>query len=178
MAYHGELPSMNEEGTVLRRSSDEGRTWSEAKPISPDNGNAHAANNACFRRLKSGRLVLSSREYIDGVRSIPSTGDILAIWCRGLTGRTPLNSAVSRDGGKTWSPVKLLDRSEYHGYGYTSVDYMGGRVVITTMRYPLFSSIERFQVQPGYTDMLFLSLPVEWFYRMPERGGTLLPATP
>ncbi len=267
MAYHGELPSMNEEGTVLRRSSDEGRTWSEAKPISPDNGNAHAANNACFRRLKSGRLVLSSREYIDGIRwpyalysdddgetwiagrkvpapeltpkqvqgqnvneptigqlsdgrllmmmrsiaggnffaysedegetwakpylsplrgvvapgyvgTIPSTGDVLAIWCRGLTGRTPLNSAVSRDGGKTWSPVKLLDRSEYHGYGYTSVDHVGDRVVITTMRYPLFSSIERFQVQPGYTDLLFLSLPVEWFYRMPERGGTLLPATP
>lgn len=257
MAYHGEMPSMKEEGTLLRRSSDEGRTWSEARQISPDNGNPHAANNDCFRRLKSGRILLSSREYIDGVRwpyalysdddgetwiagkntpapdltlrqvegqnvneptiselpdgrllmkmrsiagghffsysedqgetwskpylsplrgivapgyvgTIPSTGDTLAIWSRGLTGRTPLNSAVSRDGGETWSPVKYLDRSEYHGYGYTSVDFVGDRVVITTMRYPQFSSIERFVVQPGYSDLLFLSLPVEWFYRLPD----------
>ena len=256
MAYHGESPSMQEEGTLLRRSIDEGRTWSEARRISPDNENVHAANNACFRRLRSGRIVLSSREYIDGIRwpyalysdddgaawiagqrvpapaltpmqvqaqnvnepaiaelpdgrllmmmrsvagghffsysedegetwsvpflsplrgvvapgyvgTIPSTGDTLAIWSRGLTGRTPLNSAISRDGGKTWSPVKLLDRSEYFGYGYTSVDYVGDRVVITTMRYPLFSSIERFEVQPGYSDLLLLSLPVQWFYRSP-----------
>ncbi len=85
-----------------------------------------------------------------------------------MTGRTPLNSAISRDGGETWSPVKYLDRSEYHGYGYTSVDFVGDRVVITTMRYPQFSSIERFVVQPGYSDLLFLSLPVEWFYRFPD----------
>ena len=64
--------------------------------------------------------------------------------------------------------MKLLDRSEHRGYGYTSVDYVADRVVITTMRYPLFSSIERFQVQPGYSDMLFVSLPVERFYRTPE----------
>ena len=257
MSYHGEMPSMKEKGTLLRRSSDEGRTWSEATQISPDNGNAHAANNACFRRLKSGRIVLSSREYIEKIRwpyalysdddgetwtagqkvpapdltpkqvrgqnvneptisqlpdgrllmmmrsiagghffsysedegetwskpylsplrgvvapayvgTIPSTGDTLAIWSRGLTGRTPLNSAISRDGGQTWSPVKLLDRSEYYGYGYTSVDYVGDRVVLTTMRYPQFSSLERFQIQPGYIDLLFVSLPVDWFYRLPD----------
>ena len=238
MAYHGELSSMQEEGTLLRRSSDEGRTWNQARRISPDSENVHAASNACFRRLRGGRIVLSSREYINGIRwpyalysdddgatwiagqrvpapdlvpkqvqaqnvneptiaelsdgrllmmmrsvagghffsysndegetwskpfmsplrglvapgyidTIPSTGDTLAIWSRGLTGRTPLNSAVSRDGGKTWSPVKLLDRSEYYGYGYTSVDFVDERVVITTMRYPLFSSIERFRGSAG-----------------------------
>ena len=132
-------------GNFFSYSEDEGETWSQPY-LSPLRG-------------------VVAPGYVG---TIPSTGDVLAIWCRGLTGRTPLNSAVSRDGGKTWSPVKLLDRSEYHGYGYTSVDYVADRVVITTMRYPLFSSIERFQVQPGYSDMLFVSLPVEWFYRMPE----------
>ena len=36
------------------------------------------------------------------------------------------------------------------------------------MRYPQFSSLERFQIQPGYIDLLFVSLPVDWFYRMPD----------
>ena len=103
----------------------------------------------------------------NGPRNRNSTGAVNPCILR-LPGRTSLNSAVSRDGGKTWSPVKYLDRSEYHGYGYSSVDYVGDRVVITTMRYPQFSSIERFVVQPGYSDLLFLSLPVEWFYRFPD----------
>ncbi len=53
---------------VLRRSKDHGETWSQPLRISPDNGNAHHVNNGCFRKLSTGRLILPSREYIDGVR--------------------------------------------------------------------------------------------------------------
>ncbi len=257
MAHHGQTREMKAKGMLLRRSADDGRTWSEPIRITPDTGNVHAANNACFRRLRGGRILLSCREYIDGVRqpyalysdddgqtwqagelvpaadltpdqirrqninepsvaeipdgrlimmmrsvagghffacssdqgqtwskpylsplrgivapphinSIPGAGDLLAIWSRGLTERSPLHAAISRDGGQTWGPVKLLDRSEYHGYGYTSVTFVKGRALITTMRYPLFPSLERFTVEPGYTDLLYLSLPLEWFYRTPE----------
>ncbi len=257
MAYVDRTPDMKAKGLVLRRSTDEGLTWSARTVITPDTGNVHIANNAGLRMLRNGRIVLACREYIRNIRwpyalysdddghtwkagqhvpapdltpsqikaqnvnepniaeladgrlimmmrsmagghffsyssdsgetwtkpylsplrgtvappyigSIPATGDLLAVWTEGLTGRTPLNSAVSKDGGKTWSPVKLLDQSEHYGYGYTSVVFVNGRAYITTMRYPLFASLERFQVQPGYIDLLLISLPVEWFYRMPH----------
>ena len=257
MAYFARLNGMKEKGMVLRRSRDEGRSWSEPQRITPDNGDTHVANNGAFRSLRSGRLVLPCREYIQRIRwpyalysdddgttwtagkhvpppeitpeqvkgqnvnepsvaelpngrlimmmrsvaggnffsyspdrgetwtkpylsplrgvvappyltTIPRSGDLLAIWSYGMTERTPLTSAISKDGGKTWGPVKLLEQSEDYGYGYTSVNFIGDRVYITTNRYPLFASLERFQVEPGYEDLLFLSLPIEWFYRMPH----------
>jgi len=257
MAYHDQTAEMKAKGMVLRRSTDDGKTWSGREPITPDNGNRQAANNACFRMLRRGRIILPCREYVAGIRwpyalysdddghswkagrhvpppdltteqvkaqnvnepsiaelpdgrlimmmrsaagghflssssdggeswtkpflsplrgvvsppyigTIPSTGDLLGIWSYGMTERSPLNSAVSRDAGKTWSPVKLLEQTENFGYGYTSVNFLGDRVILTTMQYPLFSSIERFQAVPGYTDLLSLSLPVKWFYRMPK----------
>ena len=99
------------------------------------------------------------------IGTVPTTGDLLAIWSYGLTARTPLNSAISKDGGKTWSPVKLPEQSENFGYRYTSVSFVNDWVLLTTSQYPLFSSLERFAAEPGYTDLLFVSLSLEWFYR-------------
>jgi hypothetical protein len=46
---------------VLRRSEDDGETWSEPVRITPDTGNAHMAKLFC--RMGSGRILLCAREY-------------------------------------------------------------------------------------------------------------------
>ena len=51
---------------VVRRSSDEGHTWSPRLAISPDNGNRHYANNACLvhlTRTELFRTVLPSKIF-------------------------------------------------------------------------------------------------------------------
>jgi hypothetical protein len=254
LAYHARLLGTKAKGMVLSRSEDEGVTWTDPIAITPDNGNRHVANNACLRRLDSGRIILSCREYVNGVRwpyclysdddgrtwtagrhvpdpgltpeqrseqnvnepsvaqlgdgrllmtmrttaggqyfaysgdegatwtqpvlsplrgtcspaaiqAVPGTGDILALWTYGFAGRTPLVSAVSRDGGRTWEHLKLVERSQYHGYGYTSITFSEDRVYLTYMHYPLFHSLMRFDVEPGYVDQRLTVLPIAWFYR-------------
>jgi hypothetical protein len=226
------LPDMEIEGMVLRRSTDDGQTWSEPKLITPDNGNVHAANCACLRMLSTGRIILSCREYTplrwpyclysdddgftwkagqrvpdpglppeqktgqnvnepsvaeladgrllmtmrsiaggqffaysrDGgetwtkpclsplrgrcspaaIRRIPGTDDILAIWNYGFADRSPLVSAISSDGGKTWQHLKLVEQSEYHAYCYTSITFVDDKVYLTYYHYPGYSSRQWF----------------------------------
>jgi len=99
------------------------------------------------------------------IKRIPSTDDVLAIFTYGFNGRTPLTSAISSDGGKTWKNLKLVEQSEYHGYCYTSITFVDDRVFLTYMHYPNFTSLMRFDVEPGYIDLRLISLPLEWFYR-------------
>jgi HEAT repeat protein/proteasome lid subunit RPN8/RPN11 len=80
MAYFDKTPDMKAKGMVLRRSTDEGKTWSPRIPITT--ANTYIANNACLVRLKTGRIVLALREYVWGVRM-------------------PL-AAFSDDDGRTW----------------------------------------------------------------------------
>ena len=68
MAYWDQTPEMETKGMVLRRSCDDGKTWSSPEPMTRDNGNAHAANNGCFRMLATGRIILACREYVEGTR--------------------------------------------------------------------------------------------------------------
>lgn len=66
MAYYDKTPAMKAKGMVLRRSTDEGKTWSPRIPIT--SANTYIANNACLIRLKTGRIVLALREYVWGIR--------------------------------------------------------------------------------------------------------------
>ena len=254
LAYFDRLPDMKAKGMVLRRSADECRTWSDPICISPDNANVHAANNHCLRMLDDGRIILSTREYVGGIRwpyilfsdddgatwraghhvpdgaltpaqksgqnlnepsvvqladgrllmtmrtiaggqyfaysldrgktwskpflsplrgvcspavleRIPGTDRILAIWTYGLVGRTPLVSAASSDGGRSWRHLKLLEQSPYHGYGYTSVTFVRNRVLLTYIHYPSFTAMKRFESDPGYIDQMLTILPIQWFLR-------------
>ena len=256
LAYYDQIPGMSTKGMVLRRSNDDAKTWNEPVQITPETGNRHAANNACLRLFSNGRIALSCRKYIDGIRwpyclysdddgytwqagehvpdpgltksqkqgqnvnepsiaelpdgrllmtmrsiaggqffsysddwgktwtkpelsplvgtcspaaikRIPGTDDVLAIFTYGFNGRTPLTSAISSDGGKTWKNLKLVEQSEYHGYCYTSITFIDDRVLLTYMHYPNFTSLMRFDVEPGYIDLRLTSLPLAWFYRSP-----------
>ncbi|MCH2399198.1 MAG: glycoside hydrolase [Pirellulales bacterium] len=103
------------------------------------------------------------------LRRIPGTEDILALWTYGYAGRTPLVSAISSDGGKTWKHLKLIEQSRYHAYCYASCVFRGDRVYLSYMHFPLFSSRFRFEAEPGYIDYRFVSLPLAWFYRKTGR---------
>ena len=113
----------------LRRSADDGKTWSERHPISYDRG-YHCTTNARSIRTSSGRLVLpvgirgiaytylsddDGHTWRHGLPPIPGhhdpafdepavvelrNGDLL-LFLRNGTGR--IWQSLSRDGGETWS---------------------------------------------------------------------------
>ena len=129
-------------GQFFAHSRDRGETWT--KPyLSPLRGACSPA----------------------AIATIPGTGDVLAIWTYGFAGRTPLTSTVSSDGGHTWRNLKLIERSRCYGYGYTSIRIIDGFVYLTYMHSPAYAHLERFKVEPGYTDLRLTVLPIEWFYR-------------
>jgi sialidase-1 len=75
------------------------------------------------------------------VRRIPATGDLLLIW-NDHSGkpesyrrsrppiRTPLSVAISRDGGRTWQNNKIIEGDPDSGFCYTSVTFVGNRVLL------------------------------------------------
>ncbi|NIA13290.1 MAG: exo-alpha-sialidase [Nitrospiraceae bacterium] len=120
----------NTEGTdcrvMMRTSSDEGKTWSTAKQISPDNRYTGLTNGRCIR-LKSGRILLETWDsgdsycYIsdddgenwrESQRIKPGDGSwepacielkdgrVLMLTRTGLGGQY---QSISSDGGETWS---------------------------------------------------------------------------
>ena len=99
------------------------------------------------------------------IQRVPGTADVLCLWTYGLSGRTPLVSAVSSDAGRTWRPLKLVERSRHHGYCYTSITFHGDHVLLTYCHAPELAGLRRFEVEPGYIDLRLTALPVEWFYR-------------
>ncbi|MBN1554729.1 MAG: exo-alpha-sialidase [Phycisphaerae bacterium] len=255
LACFDKTPRMKAKGMVLRRSHDEGNTWGPRVEITPpDSENVHVANNACLTRLSTGRIVLATREYVEGirwpyacysdddgrtwiagkhvpdaglleeqkktqnlnepsiceladgrllmtmrttaggqffawssdrgetwgtpvrsalagvcgpaiVRRVPDSDDILTIWAYGLGGRTPLCSAISSDGGVTWRHLKRLEQSPFHSYGYVSCTFVQDRVLLSYMHTPEVRTVFRFEADPNYTDLRFVSLPSAWLYR-------------
>jgi sialidase-1 len=99
-------------------SKDDGETWTVPQPS-----------------------VLLSPESPATITKIPATGDLLVVW-NDQEGRsesyrraqppkrTPLTAAISRDGGATWEPRKLLEDEPGHGYCYTSIAFTDERVLL------------------------------------------------
>jgi predicted neuraminidase len=85
------------QGFIYRAdSADGGRTWSAARPTSLPNPNSG----------------------IDGVRL--RDGRILLVYNHSARGRTPLNVALSSDGGETWTPFVELETAPGE-YSYPAV---------------------------------------------------------
>lgn len=108
------------------------------------------------------KLPVDAPEAPATIRTIPPTGDLLLVWNKTFvagTGhggkRTPLNSAISRDGGQTWENVRSLETDAKHGYAYTSVLFHKERVLLSYYVH---------DETTGRISSRFRSLPVRWFY--------------
>ena len=90
-------------------SKDNGETWSAAQPI----------------RIASPLSPAS-------IARIPSTGDLLMVWNNNGTNqkRTPLNVAVSKDEGKSWEHIKILEDDSDGVFCYTAIHFIGKDVLL------------------------------------------------
>ena len=129
-------------------SRDRGETWGEATPTK-----------------------LTSPQAEPCLQRIPSTGDLLLIWCNALPyaishdlatmhrPRNPLSSAISRDDGKTWENIKNIENREGYDNAYPNVYFHGDEAIVTY--YQASSSGSR------DTELLLKIFPVSWFYQPP-----------
>jgi Neuraminidase (sialidase) len=91
------------------------------------------------------------------VKKLPSTGDLLVVW-NDHTGqpeanrnanpriRNPYAAALSRDGGKTWLPGKILEDQPGHGYCYTAMTFVGDRVLFAYCAHSSPNGLESTQI--------------------------------
>ncbi|MBI4625655.1 MAG: exo-alpha-sialidase [Verrucomicrobia bacterium] len=131
-------------------SRDRGQTWSEATPTK-----------------------LTSPQAEPCLRRIPSTGDLLLIWCNTLPyamtypgattfgrPRNPLASAISRDDGRTWENIKTIEHREGYDTAYPNIYFRDAEAIVTF--YQASGSASR------DTELLLRVYPVKWFYE-PDR---------
>lgn len=90
-------------------SKDKGVTWSEIE-----------------------RSDITSPTSPASIARIPSTRDLLMVWNNTVNEkRTPLNIAVSKDEGKTWTHVKTLEDNPDRGYCYIAIHFTGKNVLLS-----------------------------------------------
>lgn len=123
------------------RSTDDGWTWSKLEP---------------------GALVSPLSPAT--IERIPSTGDLLAAWndhrdvAVGLKGlRTPYCVAISRDEGRSWNEVRVMEDDPNGWYCYTAMDFVGGRVIL--------GHCAGDRRKGGLNTTQVTSFPVNWLYR-------------
>ena len=150
-------------------SDDRGMTWSTPEPTELLSPVTCPLTAEC----------VPSTPYTE---SMGWAGDILNIFANydfetyprefDYTARNPLDAAVSRDGGLTWTHVRTLEEDPENQYGYTSITFVedeevGIRVLLTTHVQP----IGGYEDRPH--DLKFTSIPLSWFYEDaadPRRG--------
>jgi len=102
------------------------------------------------------------------IKRIPSTGDLLLIWNRvdqpwlgwDELSRSPLNTAISTDDGRTWRNVKILEHDPARWYCYTSVQFLGKHVLLA-----YGTGVGR--THQRLSTQRMTRLPVQWFYDTP-----------
>ena len=91
---------------------------------------------------------------------LPQTGDLLLIWNHNKSARRPLNSAISKDDGKTWENIRTIDDSDgppWPGLAYTSITPVDDNVIITYWFH-----------EPTGISLKLKSIDYRWFYA-PEK---------
>lgn len=66
------------------------------------------------------------------IKRIPSTGDLLLVWNNNGENdkRTPLNIALSKDEGKTWTHIKTLEDDPNGRFCYTAIHFTDKNVLL------------------------------------------------
>lgn len=118
-------------------SSDEGETWSTPTP-----------------------MTVAAPVSPQSIKRIPSTGDLLMVWNNSPTERFPLTTAISSDNGHTWRHVKNLDDDPAHTYAYTSITFVGNRVLFTYYAGP---PVGKHSKEVSWS-LKLKSVPVSWLY--------------
>jgi hypothetical protein len=95
-------------------SSDQGESWTPAEPST----------------IKSPRSPAS-------IERIPATGDLLMVWNnnggenKAIAGkRTPFNTGISKDEGKTWQGIRTLADDPDGWYCYTAIEFTDKHVLL------------------------------------------------
>jgi len=118
-------------------SKDRGETWTVPEPMSVQAPNAPQS-----------------------IKRIPSTGDLLMVWNNSPRNRFPLTTGVSSDEGRTWTHVRNLDEDAAHTYAYTSILFLGDRVVFTYYAGPAAGE----RANGPVWSLKLKSVPVGWLY--------------
>ena len=120
-------------------SEDDGETWTESEPMGVKAPEAPAT-----------------------IVRIPSTGDLLLVWNPEIDPshhhygkRCPLSTAISRDEGRTWENVRILEDDAAYTYAYTSCTFIGNDVALTYYVCNADSSL---------ISLRFRRIPVKWLY--------------
>jgi Neuraminidase (sialidase) len=86
------------------------------------------------------------------ISRIPATGDLLLIWNLDKKERCPLNSAISKDDGKTWSNIRVIDNSS--NSTYPSITPVDDKIMLTYWSYDSTG-----------TSLILRSIDHRWFYQ-------------
>ncbi len=71
------------------------------------------------------------------IKRIPSTGDLFLVWNNNFQPqapnggkRTPLNTALSKDEGKTWQNIKTIESDPDGTFCYTAIEFVGENILL------------------------------------------------
>ncbi|MGI6209427.1 MAG: sialidase family protein [Anaerolineae bacterium] len=97
---------------------------------------------------------------------VPQSEDLLLVWNDNYDppvdhggNRSPLRSALSRDGGRKWYRFRTLEGDPDRAYSYPSITFADDEVLLTYYE----------REQPGRLSLVFRALPLSWFYEIEDK---------
>ncbi|WP_270090464.1 sialidase family protein [Sphingobacterium sp. SYP-B4668] len=92
------------------------------------------------------------------IARIPKTGDLLLVWNNSTKGRTPLTSAISKDEGKTWENIKVIESDPDGWYCYIAIHFLKKNVLLSYC-----AGSQKDNSYLNITDVRNIDL--KWFYK-------------